>query len=193
MHAVNSIHCNSQNQSEFRSCKIHSTAVERARGVRVTRAGTPARVCTLAPRVTLDHALRAVIHSLALNQKRAQWWRTLHRLEALGLNNLQHHLPPLRALALRVFPAHLSPFLCFELHFPGSALCIVADCLGNFGGQPRWLRSPAPARYLAICTFLQRPWGCNCQRRRVSPPERYSQKRTDLETVCVVKQTDLDV
>ena len=77
---------NSQNQSEFRSCKIHSAAVERARGVRMTRGYTRARVHAPPPRMTLDHALRAVIHSLALNQKRAQCWRTLRRLEALGLS-----------------------------------------------------------------------------------------------------------
>ena len=62
--------------------KYHSRTSIMTRGYRYTRA----RVHAPPPRVTLDHALRAVIHSLALNQKRAQCWRTLRRLEALGLS-----------------------------------------------------------------------------------------------------------
>ena len=68
---------------------------------------------------------------------------------------------------LEFFPP-TSPFvMCFELHFSGSTLSTLADCLTKFGSQPPWPRCPALARYIASINFLRQPWAANRQRRRV--------------------------
>ena len=56
---------------------------------------------------------------------------------------------------LEFFPP-TSPFvMCYELHFSGSALSTLADCLTKFGSQPPWPRCPALARYIASVIDLK--------------------------------------
>ena len=59
---------------------------------------------------------------------------------------------------LEFFPAHLSLFSVFELHFSGSALSTRQNCRTEFRGQPARFRSPALVGNIASVVLLRQPW-----------------------------------
>ena len=88
------------------------------------------------------------------------------RMESVGVwldmsQTKQPTTPPSCATSSRgssFFPPTSPFFLCFELHFSGSALSTLGGCLTKFGSQPVRLRSPAQARYTESCTYLRQHW-----------------------------------